>query len=458
MTEPGRIASSLQHATINTAVLSYILAKVNRCCEKATECYRLERLHEAKSAQQQVFILHFALEESSSVQWKDHVTESLPNDLINLPTSAWIESLRNGGNRLVLRIWRGGSQWWNLHQNGSPLDLAKGEVMGYRVARQALLTYSSTDLPRIPQVLMFENGGLDKNNPWPVWAVLEYVGPGSSHLPMENLDLFYMNGMVKIRIEFGFDEPHPRWGRVPVDQALQYARLVLRQTMIPLHQATKRITRPSEGAAVHRYECMLKKYRTAFQTIDDAMKLKNVQHDDPILGALRKLNGALKVIEEISFRGVVNDLAPVLVHLDLQPQNLIFRKPQMIPITANQKSQPSARIHSVLDWEDAMWADPRFDVLMLCRKVCANMKQAKEVWSEYENAMFNEEKTTEGRKEVCGMGPILPWLQLETVHSVTTLLLQWMDLLNGGRNPWETKKDLWGKMQRELARWEGYNP
>jgi hypothetical protein len=32
------------------------------------------------------------------------------------------------------------------------------------------------------------------------------------------------------------------------------------------------------------------------------------------------------------------------------------------------------------------------------------------------------------------------------------LLLQSMDLLGGGRSPWETKPDLWGKIQREFCR------
>ena len=43
-------------------------------------------------------------------------------------------------------------------------------------------------------------------------------------------------------------------------------------------------------------------------------------------------------------------------------------------------------------------------------------------------------------------------LKLETVHSLCTLLLQAMDLLGGGRSPWETKPDLLGKDNRERRR------
>eukprot|EP00970_Alexandrium_tamarense_P013491 scaffold3435_cov249-Alexandrium_tamarense.AAC.3 len=50
------------------------------------------------------------------------------------------------------------------------------------------------------------------------------------------------------------------------------------------------------------------------------------------------------------------------------------------------------------------------------------------------------------------IGPLEPWLKLETVHSLCTLMLQGTDLLGGGRNPWETKPDLWGKIDRERQR------
>jgi thiamine kinase-like enzyme len=110
--------------------------------------------------------------------------------------------------------------------------------------------------------------------------------------------------------------------------------------------------------------------------------------------------------------------------MDCQPQNLIhFSK---------------WRIASVLDWEEACYADPRFELLLLSRKVCASREQADVLWRTYEQEMNKN------------IGPIEAWLKLEAVHSLTTSLLQSMDL--GGRSPWETKPDLLGKMEREFHR------
>jgi thiamine kinase-like enzyme len=118
--------------------------------------------------------------------------------------------------------------------------------------------------------------------------------------------------------------------------------------------------------------------------------------------------------------------------MDCQPQNLLFARPK-------EKRQPL--IVSVLDWEEAAFADPRFELLLICRKVCANRSQADQVWKTYQEEL----------PQPC-LGSIEPWLKLESVHSLTTLLLQSMDLLGGGRSPWETKPDLWGKIQREFCR------
>jgi hypothetical protein len=69
------------------------------------------------------------------------------------------------------------------------------------------------------------------------------------------------------------------------------------------------------------------------------------------------------------------------------------------------------------------------------------------VWAEYAQAKGEYH---------CTLGPIESWLQLESAHSIITLLLQSMDLLSGGRNPWESNNDLIGKLERECLRWEGY--
>ena len=97
------------------------------------------------------------------------------------------------------------------------------------MARQALSSVSS-GVPRIPMVLLFDQGWTDmdqtKGNQFSFpWAVLEYVGPDSLYLPLEQVDRFYFDVMMKVREKFGFDEPHPRWGRVAVDKSLQCAQI-----------------------------------------------------------------------------------------------------------------------------------------------------------------------------------------------------------------------------------------
>jgi len=136
--------------------------------------------------------------------------------------------------------------------------------------------------------------------------------------------------------------------------------------------------------------------------------------------------------------------------MDLQPQNLIFATPEEAATTINRSSADGGRrslprISSVLDWEEAALADPRFELLLLCRKVCANRQQAEIIWRTYQ-------RETTNYLEENALGPIQPWLALETVHSITSLLLQSMDLLGGGRIPWESKPDLQGKIQREIQR------
>lgn len=459
-----------------TIILDKILAHINGDSDSGATAmlqrnpWRLEDVQQAKSAQQQVFILKFSMEASKTTTGvEEEASKGALNDDSSTnttttstpPAKEWTTALEKGGNRLVLRLWKGGSQWWNLHQNGTPLEVAHNEVMGYQVARQAL---SDGDVLRIPQVLLFEKEGTaaataaaaDVNIP--PWAVLEYVGPDSLRLPSERADQSYRNGMVKIRKEFGCDEPHPRWGRVPEHQALEYARLVLAQVVIPLHRATRHLqqrllTTTGNTVVVHTYQHMVEKYRKAGDDMNDFLKSAKMQDNAPIMDALEKVRVAVEALEQYCSTGDVHDISPVLVHMDLQPQNLIFVK-------ANGDGQTQHRpvVHSVLDWEEAAWADPRFDILMLCRKVCANREQGEAIWSEYECAMSMDSHYREdSENNNSRLGSILPWLQLETVHSITTLLLQSMDLLNGGRNPWETKQEVCDKLLREFSRWEGYN-
>ena len=400
-----------------------------------------------------------------------------------------MNALKVGHQRLVLRIWYGGSSWWNLHRNTNPIDLARKEIMGYQIAHTAFFinTKERNYHPRIPRVIYFDDDTSQQSSLQPPWAVLEYVGPDSLYLKESCVDTTYFDGMIKVRKEFGFDEPHPRWGRVPTDQSLQYSRLILHQVMIPLHYQTTRIKRNNldqkvadvdhnqhhqqqqeqqqqqqQQGDVHTYFSMIRLYRDAYISMmknlstatvsNDIHKLSNNQSGSPRMkDCLERLNQLLIVLE--SNVAAVNTLPPALVHMDLQPQNLIFCKSD--DESKNNGNDNTISIFSVLDWEDTGWADLRFDLLLLCRKVCSNRNQAENIWSEYETSMnMMVAAQQQQQQNPVSLGLIDPWLQLETVHSITTMLLQSMDLLNGGRNPWETKTDLWGKLEREFIRWD----
>jgi hypothetical protein len=116
----------------------------------------------------------------------------------------------------------------------------------------------------------------------------------------------------------------------------------------------------------------------------------------------------------------------------------------MIICTSKKVPSNIPRITSILDWEESCYADPRFELLLLCRKVVANRKQADSLWSYYSKYLIDQFHLK--------VGPIDPWLRLESVHSLLGMCMQGMDLLEGGRNPWEEQSDLLNKMQCEIYR------
>ena len=721
-------------------------------------CYWLKEIRQAKSAQQEVYILSFGCNKSMirKRRWQQqqrqqqqlvHSNNSNNNnnnnnnrrrrrnnddEHENKHENNKYEVMESGHNRLVLRIWKGGSRWWNLNRNVDPQIVARAEIMGYQIARSAFQTHqtqtqfqtkhkhnnntyydttideknsNSTRLimrrkrqvPIIPRVLHFScssssslslslsssSSSLSTSSSSSLlcWAVLEYVGPddeGFLHttasnatttitpigkkeeeindnnnekgfidenddgnekddnkiegqqrlqllLPLQvqpimmQVDHSYLNGMINIRNEFGFEEPHPRWGRVPVESCLGYARLVLRDIILPLHCYSSSSSRVILQHDAQTYSTMVRFYRQAWNEVttkyndnnnnanssnkqkynhDNDVEIVDDKNDNDnnsngrfrIQQCLKRLEHGLEELEEIIMQTnnnatdknekgatvetsrtiIVPPLDPVLVHLDLQPQNMIFyKKSHLVMPSAKQQASVSSsstrirtatkiaatddnrpkvqsegekveqrqqnvnidgnnnneedqsavtttddddddnnynsvQVFSVLDWEDAAWADPRFDLILLCRKVCANREQADIIWSEYAKALvlFNCDKETKAavmddnrvvdngyyyddfhdslnnnqgsaRNNIeCYsipslysslttkvenynyniLGPIQPWLLLETVHSISTMILQSTDLLSGGRNPWETKKDLWDKIQREFSR------
>jgi len=200
----------------------------------------------------------------------------------------------------------------------------------------------------------------------------------------------------------------------------------------------------------YRYQDMIRYYRTMHKTV----LLPAVEKND-ITGTAQQEQRAVKLLgevidlleEEAGEHGLLNNgtksnksnanLPCVLCHMDLQPQNLVFAKQQQQQLS----NETIITAVSVLDWEDAAWADPRFELLLMCRKVLANHQQAQQLWDLY------QEQTG------IVLGELEPWLKLEAVHSLTTLLLQ--ACAGGGRSPWEARAELWNKIQREFQRLVG---
>lgn len=500
-TNRGRIRPRPESSNPNEPP-QWILDKILGLLEESSggASWQLEEISQAKSAQQEVFVLRFAN--------KDSAAKVLNNNNDNDCT----DSRRWEKQRLVLRIWRGGSRWWNLNRNEDPLELAKSEIHGYRVAFQALRDYHDNNLadsvqsrlPRIPRVLHFDlpqpKNILDPDSNRICWAVLEYVGADENDLLMAGrpnneerlitgekieykVNRSFLKGMIKIRREFGFEELHPRWGRVPVDEALEYASSITKQFLLPLHshsrklycentdlQALPQSKETSDITEIKSFSSMVALYRKAWT--ETSTTIKNLQEHAQMNTQQSRIEKCLRYLDKgIEFLSTITTtippLDPVLLHLDLQPQNLIFYQ------HSGLATSRVPRVFSVLDWEDAAFGDPRFDLVLLCRKVCANREQADALWNEYALALTGDGgvtgsyDTNNGIATPCKqnanlpnklglLGPIEPWLYLETVHSITTMLLQSMDLVNGGRNPWETKKDLWGKLDREFQRLEAY--
>jgi len=464
-------------------VLEYLGTQIGSLAVKSI------RVQELQSAQHQVLLLQFSHLSKNNNNGNNSPTVALCDDDDD---DAWNQALMNGSGRLIVRIWEGSSRWWNLHNQEeatatvtelSLQELARSEVAGYRIARRAFQqTCDYSDAIRIPAVLAFSlelsevTGVVVQSVGSRCWAVMEYVGQQSTHFGQSTSnnnkwDDSWSTGMIKVRDEFGFTEPHPRWGRVPVDECLEYTLAVLRQVTLPLHRylgrnshalvpaikglagiQTMKRTAPSSGNDTdtvlrgYTYIYMVQLYQTAHSRMKQALR----DPDASLNNAVRLLGKATAQLykEAVTYNSEHEPLPPVLVHMDCQPQNLLFARTGTTAhvsgaskTAATAASKSKDHISSVLDWEEAAFADPRFELLLLCRKVCANRQQADQVWKVYQEELPQP-----------NLGPIEPWLKLETVHSITTLLLQSMDLLGGGRSPWETKPDLWGKIRREFCR------
>lgn len=273
------------------------------------EKVRLDVLHveEAKSAQQRVLILQYANgDEDSST-----TTSSSP----------WGHILRSGDDRLVVRIWKGGSKWWNLHQAKDVRGLAAAEVSGYRLAHKALGG-------RIPRLLYTSTDHDDNvNDDCYPWALLEYVGEKSDRFDGKSqiYDQYWTTNMIKIRHEFGFPEKHPRWGRVPVGECLSFTMRVLDQVTLPLHRyvfehrksiephEVRHLCPPADCDRGYSYNHMLKQYRKSLHIMQESLRKANGEpnnHDTRLADSISTLEACIQELE----KEVVRPLPSVLLH------------------------------------------------------------------------------------------------------------------------------------------------
>jgi len=402
------------------------------------------------------------------------------------------------------------------------LSMAKAEVAGYRLAKLAMSHHSQQHnnsnnnkkrktCAHVPDVLYFSHD--ENNTEGAPWALFSYFGDCTEGLDEDgnkerNIDIniennstlkwdlknaisvaktsqsssslqhnhlveckHYPSTMTKIRHEFGFDEPHPRHGRVPIDECSDYAHMILRDVVLPVQfsffewsssslslqpsvndvewkHSQSALAVDSQTSKPFQYQDMIAVYRLAQQRLSAAKKNATVDDErmDALLQMMYECVSALKHEWDGHDGRHPPPLTAVICHMDLQPQNLTFWHDRNGNDNGNINVHVSRHcsVASVVDFEEAAYADPRFEVLLICRKVLANLEQAEGLWKSYSSSV--KLQTT------WDVGPIEPWLRLETVHSLFTLLLQANNLLGGGRNPWETKPDLWGKIDRERRR------
>ena len=81
--------------------------------------YRIEDIQEVKSAQQEVYILRFVCDRRSRQRpSKNNLGKEAYSIIVgNNNDDELIDAIKLGHNRLILRIWKGGSRWWNLNRN-----------------------------------------------------------------------------------------------------------------------------------------------------------------------------------------------------------------------------------------------------------------------------------------------------------------------------------------------------
>ena len=444
-------------------------------------------------------------------------------------TSVVEDAIRQGNNYIVIKIWTGTSRWWNCHHierntnsttTASPtkerrgMDTAKSDIIlhatddnsfrifqeqrfiaqqeigGYQTAHHVFTsiqnelletnssnTGTNSAIVRIPRVLYSSiassskrDDTVNKNNRShpPPWCILEYVGPYALYFcdhPWRRCDTSYIDAMIPIRMEFGFEESHLRWGRLPIHLCVPYTLQLLNSFLFPLHlyyyinvnrnntNNNEKIRLPTSCMDIYFYTSMIELVKSKLTSWiePNITKMPNHNVGSTYTAILKNASQMLKTAIDTLYSDQVEsspmpNLGPVLCHMDLQPQNLIFGALPRSSVSSDvsrsshedndiystlTSSPPSkCQLLSVLDWEETAYADPRFELLLLCRKVCANREQADYIWQYYNDQINERLARYEGDHQI-QLGSIIPWLKLEAMHSITTILLECV--AGGGR-------------------------
>ena len=480
----GRNSDSLpQHIKV------YIEEELLRTTPDLDQVQIITNVKTFRSAQQQIYLVK--LSSSNVGQGKRNDTVSMSSSEKSATRRTLEDALHQGNDYIVIKIWTGTSRWWNCHhiETTSPLstispkneeegmafknDMAQQEISGYQAAyevftsiqNEVLAECSSTAATinstiRIPRILYT---CINCGTSHPPWCIMEYVGQHSlnfyNHRSVIQYDTSYMDAMIPIRKEYGFDEPHLRWGRLPTHLCVPYTLQLLNSFVIPLHvyyfihihgRRSNEIQLPTNQMKIYN-----------FGTVIELLKSKCTQYIEPNLPPLSDNDFEATIVQEASqilqtaierlyhdeiMSSSMQNLPPVLCHMDLQPQNLIFGTTSLPSSkicsdyyrhegngkrsTASSQKLSGCQLLSVLDWEEAAYADPRFELILLCRKVCANREQADYIWRYYSDLINEKLASYEGGHRI-QLGAITPWLKLEAVHSITTMLLECV--AGGGR-------------------------
>ncbi|GMI45001.1 hypothetical protein TrCOL_g9319 [Triparma columacea] len=362
----------------------------------------------------------------------------------------------------VLRVYVGASSWWNLYLDSCPSDLlppaeiSTSEHLCYTLTQKYYDQAPPSFGPRSPSMRTFQPSVLGSSSNW---LSLSYV----PHTPFPH--------MIPDRVEFGFLEPHPRHGRLEPRDCLGYCCMVLEGYF---YRVCKGAWKEGGGKGevnprdvVGRVEKVMKEVEGRGVGGGRAEEVKRMASElgrDYFAGVEEWRGGGEEGANDGGERSekTVPYLPPVVVHCDLQPQNLCLGTAQDVggerregTWTRREDNDTTTTtttyfIEGVVDYEEARFADPRFELMFMCRRVCCDLEQASIVWG-----MFSEFSKGEGWE----VGGLEGWMKLECLVTLAGCVVrgsgmgeEWIKKEGRGEGRQDQEEE-WRKYEREIERW-----